>query len=40
MQVHKNQVEVFNVVIGLNQGLEGYILNEMNFEGFISFDKF
>jgi hypothetical protein len=40
VQVHKNQIERFNTTYGLNQGLEGHNLDKMNFEGFISLDKF
>jgi hypothetical protein len=40
VQVHKNQIERFNATYGLNQGLEGHNLDKMNFEGFISLDKF
>jgi hypothetical protein len=39
VQVHKSQIEVFNAINGLNQGLEGHILDEMIFEGFMRLDK-
>jgi hypothetical protein len=31
VQVHKNQIEALNATLGLNQGLEGHILDEKKF---------